>query len=106
MTRKRIRVAGEIDFYFGMPLDINKAAEVDIILNDLIAYLHCFLDGAIYLGDREKTSHIIEEMLIHAQKKNNSLFFSFPEDITRQFLLKKHYEMPLIRGEAFKIYNE
>lgn len=105
MTRKRIKVAGKIDFYFGEPLK-DSSTETDIILNELTAYLHCFLDGVIYLDDRQKTAHVIKEMLIDAQLIENHLFFSFPTDITRQFLLKKRYEMPLVRGAAFKIYND
>jgi hypothetical protein len=105
-VEKKILVAGTIPFLLGKPLENAEGNEKKFAINELAAYLHCFLDGNIYLGDLKKSSKVIESVLTRASIVDNVLYFSFPEEVTSRFLLEDCYVMPLKRGAAFKIYND
>lgn len=106
MDTKEILVGGKIPFLLSDTPANSEKNEKKHAINELAAYLHCFLDGNVYLNDLKKTRRVIRNMLTEATLMNDALCFSFPKDITSRFFLEDCYTIPLKRGAAFKFYNE
>jgi hypothetical protein len=103
--KKEIKVANIFPVILnGHPLQC-PSGELRII-NELIGYLYCFLDGHAYPDNTDKTTETIAKMLQYAKfnKITRELVFSFPKEIRIQFNLKENYTISLINGDVFGFY--
>jgi hypothetical protein len=105
MFENHVLVAGKIPFH---PWEYIRtdAEKTEKVLNELVLYLLCFLEGHVYSENSEQARSVIEEMLEKSKITENTIELSFPENIISQFRFPHSFEVPLQYNAGFTFYKE
>lgn len=90
-------VAGKIKIYAMSKIPLHGVPKE---INNLISYLHCFLDSSVYPGNDLQSAKVIRKMLVNAHLSDCILSFSFPKKIRLQFRLQKKYCIHICKSDS------